>query len=93
MLSVEQQELSNSIVKCTEIDSSGVYNISLQLDDNALSPQIFVADLNGNVERVIEVEGDCSNLTLDLSPLRSGLHILSLLVDGKMCDFCRIIIE
>lgn len=93
LISIESQILDNSIVDCSEIDPSGLYNITLQLNDNAVSPQIIVADLNGNIENIIEIESDSSKITLDLSPLRSGLHILSLLVDGRTSDFRRIVKE
>lgn len=83
--------ITNKITNFAYDNGSGVATIGIQLDENATSPQIIVSDIMGNAESSIDILSSDSEITIDASSIRSGVHIVSLIVDGGLADNCRFV--
>lgn len=52
---------------------------------------IAICNLSGVQEKTVVIPANQSSIQVDLSSLNSGLHIASLVVEGKVCDSKQII--
>jgi len=79
----------NKIVSCSPNPSSGEVMIKTSLAEDVKSAYIIIRNLSGNEEKRMLVSD--SLLTTDISNLDSGIHIVSLIVNGCLCDSSRLI--
>lgn len=56
---------------------------------NGTESEIVITSLSGNREKTIKVNS--TGLSCDVSSLPSGIHMVSLYVDGQLHDTCRLI--
>lgn len=83
--------ITNKITNFAYDNGSGVATIGIQLEEDATSPQIIVSDIMGNTESCIDILSSDSEIAIDASSIRSGVHIVSLIVDGGLADNCRFV--
>jgi hypothetical protein len=64
-----------------------------KLQDGVSSGQLVISSMTGNREKTLVVSNVMPNVTENISSLNSGIHIVSLYVNGKLTDSQRLIIE
>lgn len=88
--------ISNSgskIISCSPNPASGNVTITTKLQDGVSSGQLVISSMTGNREKTLVVSNVMPNVTENISSLNSGIHIVSLYVNGKLTDSQRLIIE
>lgn len=73
------------IQKCT-VDDEGYLDIDYTLTSNAKDSYIVVKSILGREEKKIEISKYADNCNENISDLKSGLHTVTLVVDGLLCD-------
>ncbi len=79
------------IVSCTPNPANGHVTITTCLDDSANTASIIVSSLTGTREKTLQVSSASPSATANISNLDSGMHLVSLFVNGKLADSCRFI--
>lgn len=81
------------IVSCTPNPANGQVTITTSLEgvDNAAT--IIISSLTGTKEKILQVSATSPSITTNISNLNSGLHLVSLFVNGKLVDSNRLIKE
>lgn len=73
--------------------TTGVATISYELPSNTTNAQIIISSLTGNKEGKIQLVKGSSNVSYDASALTTGIHVVSLFVNGSLADSNRLIKE
>ena len=81
----------NKIIDFTYDNGANLATVDIQLEENVTSPQIIVSDIMGNTEKCINISNTDTEVSIDASAIRSGVHIVSLVVDGGLSDSCRFV--
>lgn len=79
---------SNKILSCSPNPTSGFVTIETEVINGSES-EIVITSLSGNREKTFKVSS--SVLSCDVSSLPTGIHIVSLYVEGQLHDTCRLI--
>ena len=87
------QDSYNKIISCSPNPASSHVSVSLQLDCDVKSAKLMVSSVTGNREMLTDVNPSENSVTLDLSSIDKGIHIVSLYTDGLLIDSCRLIKE
>lgn len=88
-----RSRISARIAQCSPNPTLGLISIYLEIDDTANSAELRVSSVTGNVEMSQSITPDEKYVDMDLSHLTSGVHVLSLYVDGSLADSIQIIKE
>ncbi|WP_170935022.1 T9SS type A sorting domain-containing protein [Prevotella sp. P3-122] len=83
----------SKIIRCSPNPASGNVTITTKLQDGVSSGQLVISSMTGNREKTLVVSNVMPNVTENISSLNSGIHIVSLYVNGKLTDSQRLIIE
>ena len=81
------------IVQCTPNPVNDNVTITMQLSENVKSVVLVVSNLSGVVEKQIPMPLGTRIVTEDVSMLNSGIYVVSLYVNGTLCDSTRLIKE
>lgn len=90
--SAEQSSLGK-ITSCTPNPSDGIVTISTELGSDVTTATLAISSLSGNRERTLAVSPSNTQISEDISSLTTGIHIVSLLVNGVPVDSQRLIKE
>ena len=80
----------NKILSCSPNPATSYVDIMLQLDSEIKNVMVTIASISGNRELQTVVDPLQSNVTIDVSSIPNGLHIVSLYVDGILADSSRL---
>ena len=86
-------ESANKLVSCSPNPTQGEMTFTYELEDNCVNAYILISDLSGNQEMKIENLFGESKVSKNLSGLRSGLHIATLVVNDNIQDSKQIIVN
>lgn len=81
------------ILNCTPNPTIGMVTISTQLSKDAKFASIIIRNLEGVEEKRVSLLGDSQSVSIDLSDIKNGIHIVTLIVDGSISDSTRLIKE
>lgn len=79
------------ILSCSPNTTNGFVTISTQLDNEVKSAKIIISSLMGSREKELAVSSQSPMVSTNISSLNSGIYIVSLLVNGKLADYQRLI--
>lgn len=82
---------SNRIKSCLPNPTSGSVTIQLELEDNIKNAEIMITALTGENEKTFKVSSNVTTISEDISSLKDGIHLISLLANGKIVDTQRLI--
>lgn len=88
-----RSRINARIAQCSPNPTPGLISIYLEIDDTANSAELRVSSVTGNVEMSQNITPDEKYVDMDLSHLTSGVHVLSLYVDGILADSTQIVKE
>lgn len=71
----------------------GMVTIDTQLSNDAKSASIIIRSLEGIEEKRVSLNVDSQSVSLDLSNLKNGIHLVTLIVDGNISDSTRLVKE
>ena len=81
----------NKFQKCASDKNSGKTFVSIETADDTNERYLLISTINGDKEMQFNVPKGSYSAYLDTSTLKSGVHIVSLYVDGKLIDSKTII--
>lgn len=79
-----------SILSHTPNPANGYVKVTTEIPENASSAFLVISNLFGNQEKVITFSPTEKETSIDVSSIPSGMHILSLYVDGQLVDSSRL---
>ena len=82
---------SGRILKCIYDSSNGEILMTLQINEKAKGATIVVNSYIGEWELSRVVSPDITDVAIDISSFNKGLHIISLMINGKIADSRQII--
>lgn len=88
---IQSHDTKNRLISCTPNPTSGFVTIETQLEDNVKEAGIIITSMAGNREKLLTVSANETTATTDVSAFSAGIHIVSLYIDGKLADSCRLI--
>lgn len=88
-----RNRVNGRIAQCSPNPTPGLISVYLEIDESANSAELRVSSVSGNVELSQGITPDEKYVDMDLSLLTSGVHVLSLYVDGILADSTQIIKE
>ncbi len=88
-----RNRVNGRIAQCSPNPTPGLISVYLEIDESATSVELRVSSVSGNVELSQAITPDEKYVDMDLSHLTSGLHVLSLYIDGILADSTQIIKE
>lgn len=89
----KSQTVKNSILNCSPNPTFGMVVIDAQISEETRSAVIVVRNLDGMEEKRVSLSTDSPSISVDLSSLKEGMHIVTLIADGVICDSVRLIKE
>lgn len=90
-LTASTQPVSNGILSCTPNPVTSIMQVKLGSAADGGNSVLNLSDLSGNV--ISRVAANGASATIDMSNLKSGMYILSLYSEGKLCDTRHIVKE
>lgn len=81
------------IVSCTPNPANGQVTITTSLEGGDNAATIIISSLTGTKDKILQVSATSPSITTNISNLNSGLHLVSLFVNGKLVDSNRLIKE
>lgn len=87
------KQIKGVILNCTPNPTYGLVTVETQLSSDAVSATITVRNLEGIEEKRIPLSIGSPSVSIDLSSLKKGIHIVTLIVDGNISDSTRLIKE
>lgn len=88
-----RNRINGRIAQCSPNPTPGLISVYLEIDESANSAELRVSSVSGNVELSKAITPDEKYVDMDLSHLTSGVHVLSLYIDGILADSIQIIKE
>lgn len=82
---------NNRIKSCLPNPTNGSVTIQLELEDKIKNAEIMITALTGENEKTFKVSSNVTSISEDISSLKDGIHLISLLANGKIVDTQRLI--
>lgn len=76
----------NCISSCSASRENNTATIAIQLEENVKNAKIIIASASADNKKEYTVTSDNPVVTTDISNSNSGVHVVSLFVDGKLVD-------
>lgn len=92
-ISSADQKTNNKIVSCTPNPTESNVLITTKLDEGVQTAALQISNLSGKKEKSIMLTQDMQSVSENVSSLAPGMHIVSLVVNGVVCDTARLIRE
>lgn len=83
--------VSGEIVSVSPNPTTGYATIVLKTDKTSSNVRLKITNMYGTLAKDISVDSNNENTDIDVSSLQNGIYILSLYVDGELCDSSRLI--
>lgn len=84
---------NNKITSCSPNPANSNVAITTQLNANAKSAVLRISNLSGQMEKNIAIIPETATVSENIADLDAGMHIVSLIVNGTLCDSSRFIKE
>ncbi len=81
------------IISCTPNPTSGYVTITVEMADNVEKASLVISSIAGNREKSASISAEEQSVSLDLSMLKPGIHLVSLYVNNQLVDSCRLVKE
>lgn len=88
---ISEKQYINGITGCSPSPTSGETTISYNLPDNTMEACLSICNLMGENEITTGLDDSCGSIDIDCSALKSGMHIVSLYVNGQLINSTRLI--
>lgn len=88
---LSKTENANKILSYTPNPTKGIMTFTISINEKKSDVYIAICNLSGVQEKTVVIPANQSSIQVDLSSLNSGLHIASLVVEGKVSDSKQII--
>lgn len=89
----KSRPIKGVILNCNPNPTYGMVTIDTQLSNDAKSASIIIRSLEGIEEKRVSLNVDSQSVSLDLSNLKNGIHLVTLIVDGNISDSTRLVKE
>lgn len=85
--------IKGAIISCSPNPTYSIVTVESQLASDVKAASIVIRNLEGVEEKRVNLSVNYPTVTLDLSSLKKGMHIVNLIVDGRVSDSARLIKE
>ena len=75
------------------IGAAHTEKVNDKLNESVASAQLIISSLTGNREMAANVSVSEPTVSMNISGLTDGIHIVSLYINGQLADSCRLIKE
>lgn len=87
------QATSGKIMSCTPNPASNEVTFDYAIPNDADVANIVICSLTGNVEKTIACSSNASSVTENISNLKDGIYVATLVIDGVNTDAKRVIVS
>lgn len=83
--------VSGKIVSISPNPTTGYATIALKVDKTSSNVRLRITNMYGTLAKDIPFDSNKESTDIDVSSLQNGIYIVSLYVDGELCDSSRLI--